>query len=122
MNSSIYRALLFDPVTRRSTAESRAVLGFLTGDDTSSREILKSEGERVLGRRLSKLYARYVDYVAEGKKALSVKRWVTFYLVKMRDLGRIDVRVKDVLSLESVETMINQSYLEYWTYAESLSL
>lgn len=102
----------------------RAVLGFLARDDrrTTSRDTLKSEGERFLHPRLAEIYSFYVDYVEQGRRVFDVKGWVTFYLVKMRELERVELILEDVLSSTAIDEMAEQNFLEYWSYAETLNL
>lgn len=113
----------FDPVTHRSTMDLRAVLGFLTRDDeSSSAEDHKAYARRVLCPWLADRYAEHVDSTSGRASTLGVKKWVSYYLIKVREVGRVHITLSEVLSEEAMRRMTDESYFEYWAYAESLSL
>lgn len=111
----------FDRTSHRSTLELRAVLGFLTDEDPAyTREELKAKGAHYLSPYLFKKYAAYVDFVTINH-AFPVKRWVIEYLLKMRQIGRVDITLSDVISEKTMRQMEDESFVEYWAYAESLT-
>lgn len=113
----------FDPVTHRSTSDLRAVLGFLTCDeDALSPDDLKQRARLLLCPWLAARYAEHVDSTRARGSVTDVKRWVSFYLVKIREVGRVHVTLAEVLSEEAIRRMRDERYFEYWTYAEHLYL
>lgn len=112
----------FDRASHRSTLELRAVLGFLTDENPArTREELKAKGADDLSPWLAQRYAEYVDF-ATINPPFSVKRWVIEYLLKMRQSGSVDITLRDVLSEKKMRRMEDESFVEYWAYAESLTL